>query len=816
MTKKLINLTSLTLISLAIFSLSSLVNTKGIHFNHGPNPGYFQQWFNEKKNSNGIIPIGLRAEWSAWDKQNNLRRSGENPIDVVTEIGPKKTTGGRLRALLVDWNDNKHYFAGSVSGGLWESTDEGVSWKAVNEHEVNMGVTCITQSPFDSKIIYYGTGETRANSADVSGNGIFKSVDGGKTFTNIFPASKDGSFAKVWAIAHSKKDTNTIFVGTDESGLYKSTNGGVTFTNLTSGSVNDIVCLPNGRVVFTRKGVGIYNINYATNAITASVFPSIGSFGRMEIDYCQNFPNVMYAMAEGTGFSDPMKANLKSSNGGLNWKSITTANNIGSAYSNYCIMLGVCPTDSNKVVVGGVSAGFTTNGGSTWVSLPNGHSDCHVVASIPGKTTFLVGSDGGAYRHNWSALSSTYTNLNNGLAVTQFYAGNFGPENTQAISGAQDNGSHRSLNGVVSKVMGGDGGYGHISLQDPDIAYTSYQNDGINRCDNFTTGGNFYSIGDAAMKADGYDFINSYQINHAEGYQLYYRTNNGLWRTIDGGGEWTKITGVVTGIKAIGVTEHVNPVVYFGGSGGKIFRITNAATATVGTEKSLRSFLPSASMSHFIGCIEPFPDSKSKVYVSFSNNFSNAPRILKGIKMDTDTPQFIDVTGNFPKSLPVNYVQADPLSPDSMIYAATDFGLYYTTNGGKTWEKEMRVPSVAVHEIKLRNADRTLFLFTHGRGMWSATLKPKGLGINKPQQNFFFSVGPNPASEVINVYLPNASDKNTTCSLLDINGKVVSFQKVTNGAKQIQLPVSTLAKGLYFIKMENGQKSSSKKVMINR
>lgn len=61
MTKKLINLTSLTLISLAIFSLSSLVNTKGIHFNHGPNPGYFQQWFNEKKNSNGIIPIGLRT-----------------------------------------------------------------------------------------------------------------------------------------------------------------------------------------------------------------------------------------------------------------------------------------------------------------------------------------------------------------------------------------------------------------------------------------------------------------------------------------------------------------------------------------------------------------------------------------------------------------------------------------------------------------------------------------------------------------------------------------------------------------------------------
>lgn len=693
------------------------------------NPGYYDQWFDMKKNDEGIIPRGMNAKWYTYDQQmraSRSRRRMSGPIKEVNFMGPHDL-GGRTRALLVHAADEDILLAGAASGGIWRSENAGASWTPLDDAAVNLAVSGITQSPFDSDIIYYGTGEFKGSTAGISGDGVFKSTDGGLSFNQLPSSAGIYNLNTCAAIQHSKDDPNEVYVGTKD-GLYRTQNGGTNWSPVyNDGLITDIICFSDGGVMFSKLGEEVFYSPTGDFGSYDTLFFPHGpwwglTYGRIEIaEYPGNEDIVYAAFAKLDGTA--CQSFFRSTDRGQVWTKESTPP-VGSTQGGYAFMLGVSQSDPNRVVCGATGMRHSTNGGDSWLSQAKSHADYHTFANYANQPdSFLVGNDGGIYRYAWSSLGSRES-LNDGYHSSQFYGGDHAPSSTTALGGTQDNGTWRVHLGGELHTNGADGGFAYINQQNPDIAYTSQQEGRMFRSENFLSLNPTWTLNNTnpAMDAEKYQFINAYQINHTDGDQLYCRTNVALWRTENRGVNWTKLTNdTILKIFPIGITPETDPDIWLGGRNGVFYYIANARTAAQGSEVDLRSSLPAHLHSDNLGCIALHPADNTTLYVSFVD-YDPSGRVWKVTNANTLAPVWEDISGDLPLTLPVNYVQADPAMPDDVLYAATDFGMYYTVNGGQNWIKESRVPNVPILECKLREFDRRLFLFTHGRGVWHLEL----------------------------------------------------------------------------------------------
>lgn len=706
-------------------------------------PGWFEQWFEMKKDKYGRIPKPMYQQWDAHDQRvlatvfDSRASSGQTPIKNVSFLGPDKL-GGRTRALLCT-DDQETIFAGGVSGGLWRSDDNGSTWVPINDNAINLSVTTIDQSPFDSDVIYYGTGEWAGNSAGVAGDGIFKSTDGGFTFSQLAntAASVNSHFQRVCKIEHAKDDASTVYAGTKNGGCYRSVDAGVTWDPVHStGRVEDIVTFPDGSVLLAIRSDGLYHsVDGSASSFSKVSDPTLlASMRRIEIDAAVRDPYLVYAGFEGASPVDGFNGFYRSTDGGLSWTAVSIPS-CGGAQNSYDLVIGVHPDNPDSIMAGALTMQVSLDGGITWANHRNPHSDYHAFAMFQSNPdSFLVGNDGGVYVLKWADTRPPARDINRGYHTSQFYGGGYAASGSVTIGGLQDNATWKVTDTDQDKCGKNDGGYSYVHQQNPAEAYRCWQ--GFPSTDgpillitdfntaNATPGTRINT--DVTMNGENYNFINYYQMNLFDSDQLYVRTNQAMWRTLDQGGSWTRLTsGTISGIQSIGLSEEADPVVFFGGTNAKFRRIDDAASSP--SVENLDASVPLDVTDDNISCIVVHPEDNSIAYVSFGNN-GNDPRVWKVTDALSSSPTWTDISGDpsatgLPEGLPVNFLAVHPVRPDSTFFAATDFGLYYTRDAGVTWCKETDVPNVVIYEAQLRDEDQKLFLFTHGRGVWEVGLK---------------------------------------------------------------------------------------------
>lgn len=771
------------------------------------NPGWQEQYREMKNLVNGVNYYGLR---NSWQRQDLLTKKGSDALSFISEVGPQKVAG-RVRAILIDAVDSNHIFAGGISGGLWVTNNGGKTWTAVDEQSISLAVTCITQNPFNPKEIYYGTGEGTGNSADINGAGVFKSVDGGKTFTQLASTSALSAFATIWDIEYSKTDSSTLYVGVANGGLFRSTDKGLTFkvTYTSSKAIHEIVTYSDSTIWFGLEAYGL--ITATEDSIMkftrfSNVLPSSG-IGRISISYSKKFPKVAFCQMLNTS-GTALVGIYKTSNHGLNWKKLTSPISNTYSWGWYCLNTNVSSVDTNFILAISVKAMSSSNGGSTWNEMRSSHADFHTSAFYPSGRNFLIGNDGGVYQFNNKTVLTANVSLNNGLNITQFYTGNFNPLNSKVfLGGTQDNGTQYFDTKDFYNVNGGDGAYCSFSSTPPYYNYVSSQNGEIRRLNQDFNG----SVNIKPPGSYAYYFINPFEVNTADGNQVYILSKTKILASKDAGGSWKELTANLNKtVLSLGISYEKDPTVYFGGGGTTLYRCPNAATV-INSEVDLSATAPTLAKGGVINCIKVSRTDPNTVYVSMSD-VNSKPRVWKLNNMGSNSPSWTNISGNLPVSLPVNCVEVNPQDSNVML-AGTDFGLYTTSDGGVNWSKEQGVPNVAIFKIVSHPDNGVIYIATHGRGVFKSQFKNyistgsiAKQTINKSKVSFN-----NPVESSLNLTIEDGNKAiDATLLLYNSVGKMVYGNTVSSKSS---LDVSHLEKGIYIMRLSIGNASYDYRVL---
>lgn len=659
-------------------------------------------------------------------------------------------TSGRIRAIMVDSNDATHktIFIGGVDGGLWKTTDittAPANWTLVNDQLSNLAVAAICQDPRPgfTNIMYFCTGESYFNFDAVQGNGVFKSTDGGATWSYLASTS---SFTRGTRILCDY--LGNVYLATRGTGLRRSTDGGTSWSaDLTPTGLPSDICDMEISSTSTAGRLHIVTGIFSTQAYRYTDIPTTVASGtwtspavafpsfamRAEIA-CSG--SILYALPVNLSYQVPVI--YKSTDGGANWASTSTVplNLTGSAGSEqgwYAVAVDINPSNTNEVIVGGLDTWKTTNGGTSWSQISTWvgtspvnqyvHADVHKILWYDGGNKLLFACDGGI--HFSADKGSTIRDRNQNLRIKQFFSVDIHPSSTNYfLAGAQDNGVHQlSSAGLGSsiEVTGGDGAFVHIDQNEPLFQFGSYVYNYYRRS---TDGGaNWSSVilnSSTGQFINPTDYDNSANIMYCGDAVSSYRR----WTNPQSGNTSAviNITNLIGSVTAVTVSPYTSNLVYFGTSSGKIVQVNNAntiSTGSAGTDITGVSFPAGTVSSINTGTND------QNLIACFSNYGVNNIWISTNGGTSWST-----IDGNLP-NMPIRWVLFYPGS-NTMAYAATETGVWETSliNGASTvWTANSTFPIVRTDMLKYRSSDRTIVAATHGRGLWTATVPSLPLPI---------------------------------------------------------------------------------------
>jgi hypothetical protein len=647
------------------------------------------------------------------DRAENVNWNARGPWNV----------GGITRALAMDVNDENILIAGTNSGGVWRTTNGGQSWTQITPNDDYHGITCISQDtrPGHTNVWYFGSGDAycsaSAGGAFYSGNGLYKSIDNGLTWTKLTatapntPQTFDSNWDVIYKVVTYPTDTvNDVVYAATYGAIYKSSNGGTNWSIVKGNGTSfwsDVNVTPQGVVYATLGsdggGKGIWRSADGTNFTNITPPNFATTYERIVSGYTPTNENIVYFLANTPGFGTPdtnfvgdvewnslWKYTYISGDGdsaGGVWEDLsnslpTTGGPFDKFYcqGSYDLVIKVKPDDPNVVFIGGTNLYRSTNGfadpstnrfvggyaeGATLpivLGYENHHPDQHEILFYPSDPNkMLSGNDGGVFKTD-NCLQDTmqWTSLDNGYITAMFYtlAIDHGtPGNEIVIGGTQDNGTWFTNDTILTNPWvtprGGDGSF--CAIADGRTAYYfSIQNGKMMKA-NVDNDGTITSYARIdPIGAKDYQFINPFTLDPSNNNIMYLAAGKYLWKNTD-----------LSGIPMINNWDTIStnwlqwpdsvPV-----AGGEV--------TAIGVSKS----------------------PANRVYFG-----TNKKRLYRIDDANVGTPAPVDITGNaspniFPTNGYVNCIAVDPQDADKVMVVFSNYSVYsvfYTTNGGGRWRK---------------------------------------------------------------------------------------------------------------------------------
>lgn len=686
-------------------------------------------------------------------------------------IGPAFTSG-RIADFAVNPENPSEFYVATAAGGVWKTTNRGLNFKPVFDDQGSYSIGVVEMDPNNHNVVWVGSGENNNQRSVAYGDGVYKSVDGGKSWEN--KGLKNSEHIGMIAIDPTNSDvvyvaaTGPLWSAGGDRGLYKTTDGGDNWTKILDISehtgVHEVHLDPrNPNVVYAvahqrRRHV----FTYISGGPESSVYKSTdggenfreikkglpgGDLGRIGLDISPANPDVIYAVVEA---QEKKGGFYKSTDLGESWVRQSDYSSSGNYYQEVI----ADPVDVDRVYVMNTFAGVSEDGGKNFknVGEKNKHIDNHALWIDPKNTNYLLnGNDGGVYE-SWDR-GKTWRFFPN-LPVTQFYKLGISNEYPfyYVYGGTQDNftlggpSQTTETTGITNRnwfvTTLGDGFEPHVDPNNPDIVYSQSQYGNLSRFDR--SSGKTKNIVPQPPEGDysyNWNWDAPLLISNHDNKRLYYASDR-VHRSDDRGQSWKEVSedltrqldrnrlevmGKVWPMDAVAKNASTTPFgnivsiaespldenVLFAGTDDGLVHISTDG----GQNWTKYSQFPGVPDMTYVNEIIASTHDKNTVYIAFNNHKRGdfKPYLLKSTNLGAS---WSSIASNLPERGSAYAIAEDPEAAN-LLFVGTEFGCFATVDGGQKWKKLGNgLPTIAVRDINIQERENDLVLGTFGRGFY--------------------------------------------------------------------------------------------------
>lgn len=687
-------------------------------------------------------------------------------------IGPAMPSG-RIVDIAVDPRDTRTWYLAAASGGVWKTVNAGTTFEPIFDNEGSYSIGCVTIDPHNSLVVWVGSGENNSQRSVAWGDGVYKSVDGGKSWKNVGL----GKSEHVGKILVDPRDSNVVYVAAQgplwapggDRGLYKTTDGGKTWKPVLTISENtgvtDVVFDPRNpdilyaasyqrrRHVYTLINGGPESAIHKSLDGGATWTKLEGGLpkewmGRIGLAISPKEPDTVYAIIEATRKAGGF---FRSKDAGASFEKMNAYSGGGA---QYYAEIFVDPNDAGRIYAMDVYVRVSDDGGKTWrkINESTKHVDSHAMWIDPKNSEhYLIGCDGGLYETYDDAKTWDYTE---NLPITQFYriSADDALPFYHVYGGTQDNFSlgapartataHGIRNEDWYVTLGGDGFRSLADPKDPNIVYAEYQHGGLARFDKRT--GEALDIQPQAgpgMDPLRLNWDSPLVISPHDSNRLYFAAQY-LFRSDDRGNSWKAISGDLTRridrnkLPVMGRVWPIDAVAkntstsYYGNIVSLAESPLTAGLIYVGTDDGLIQVSEDGGANWrktervggvpeftYVSHLQASAHDANTVYAAFDNHKTGdfKPYIYKS----TDRGRtWTAITNDLPPR-GTTYVVVEDHVDRNLLFAGTEYGLFVSQNGGGKWiQLKGGFPTIAVRDLWVQKRRDDLVVGTFGRGIY--------------------------------------------------------------------------------------------------